>query len=672
MLDLHADPTHNRMVLTFVGAPEAVAAAAFRCAEQAARLIDMTVHHGEHPSIGATDVIPFVPVAGVDAWTSASNWPARSGSDSARSSASRSICTRGPPAPGAACACRTCAGASTRRLREAIETDPDRAPDFGPARLGTAGATAVGARPFLVAYNVNLATSDLALAKRIARNVRESSGGLPAVQALGMATDDPNVVQVSMNLLDTATTPLHVVFEAVQAQAAAEGVGVAESEIVGLLPLDVLVSTTRVHVKARAAWSRARSSRHDCCKHSAGPSRRPAPERRAADQQTPGGQGIVEDSRTRAIRARDLPADDLRADVRYLGSLLGTVLRSRAATSCWRPSSGHACAPSSCARPEDVDLHRLLALVGDLDPSWRRRWCGRSPATSTSSTRWSKSTACARCGRGRWPIPTSRCASRSARRWPAFPPICRSSRSSAFLSELCVTPTFTAHPTESRRRTVLDLLARLGELVRLGDERPLTREEHDSREQRILEAITLLWQTEEVRPRRPTVLDEVQSVLSIVGPSVFAVAPALHAELARAFAARYPNVRPRAGRVLEVHSWVGGDRDGNPNVTPEVTRQTIGAAPDAGPDRLPAARRSAGPGSERRVDPGAGDPRAGDLAAARRRRSARDRRRAGAAGPDRAVPPEARVHRRAAAADAARRPGISRSRRRQRTPTSTS
>src|SRR5262249_2552875 len=129
--------------------------------------------------------------------------------------------------------------------------DPDRAPDFGPARIGTAGATAVGARPFLVAYNINLATSDLALAKRIARTIRESSGGLPAVQALRMATDKPDVVPGARNLLGRATTPLHVVFDTVQAQAAAANVAVVESEIVGLLPLDVVVATTRTYVKAR-------------------------------------------------------------------------------------------------------------------------------------------------------------------------------------------------------------------------------------------------------------------------------------------------------------------------------------------------------------------------------------------------------------------------------------
>jgi len=250
VLDLHADPVHNRMVLTFVGEPAAVSEAAFRSAEQAARLIDMTTHQGEHPRIGATDVIPFVPVAGAtmdECIELASVLGQRLGQELGipiylyAQAARRPERVRLP---------------DVRRgqyegLRDAIPSDPDRAPDFGPSALGTAGATAVGARPFLVAYNINLATSDLALAKRIARAIRESSGGLPAVQALGMATSDPGIVQVSMNLLDTTKTPMHVVFDTVQAQAAAEGVQVIESEIVGLLPLDVLVTTTRVHVKAR-------------------------------------------------------------------------------------------------------------------------------------------------------------------------------------------------------------------------------------------------------------------------------------------------------------------------------------------------------------------------------------------------------------------------------------
>jgi glutamate formiminotransferase len=250
VLDLHADPSHNRTVLTFVGGPEAVAEAAFRCAEQAARLIDMTRQRGEHPRIGAADVIPFVPVSGVTMERCvelANEVGRRLGEELGIPVYLYARAARRPDRVRLPDVRR----GQFEGLLEVIESDPDRAPDFGPARLGTAGATAVGARPFLVAYNVNLATADLALAKRIARNIRESSGGLPAVQALGMSTDDPDVVQVSMNLLDTAVTPLHVVFETVLAQAMADGVEVVDSEIVGLLPLDTIVATARSHVKAR-------------------------------------------------------------------------------------------------------------------------------------------------------------------------------------------------------------------------------------------------------------------------------------------------------------------------------------------------------------------------------------------------------------------------------------
>jgi glutamate formiminotransferase len=250
VLDLHADPTHNRMVLTFVGAPAAVAEAAFRTAELAARTIDMNLQSGEHPRIGATDVIPFVPVSGIamDACVELANAVgARIGAELEIPVYLYARAARRP---------ERIRLPDVRRgqyegLREAILTDPHRAPDFGPARLGSAGATAVGARPFLVAYNVNLATSDLDLAKKIARTVRESSGGLPAVQALGMATDNPNVVQVSMNLLDPGVTPMHVVYERVRALAADGGIEVVESEIVGLLPLGAVVAAAQAHVRAR-------------------------------------------------------------------------------------------------------------------------------------------------------------------------------------------------------------------------------------------------------------------------------------------------------------------------------------------------------------------------------------------------------------------------------------
>lgn len=244
VLDLHADPAHNRMVLTFIGSPEAAVEAAFRCAARAAQLVDMRDQRGEHPRIGATDVVPFVPVSGVtmaDCVRLAHQLGRRLGEE------------LGIPVYLYARAALRAGRAwlpDVRRgeyegLREAIERDPDRAPDFGPAHLGPAGATAVGARPFLIAYNVNLATPNLGLAREIARRVRQSGGGLPAVQARGMATSDPNAVQVSMNLLDPELTPLDVAHEAVHALAAQHGVRVAGSEIVGLLPLDAVIASAR-------------------------------------------------------------------------------------------------------------------------------------------------------------------------------------------------------------------------------------------------------------------------------------------------------------------------------------------------------------------------------------------------------------------------------------------
>jgi glutamate formiminotransferase len=260
VLDLHADAAHNRMVLTFVGAPAAVAEAAFRCAGRAKAMIDLREHRGQHPRIGATDVIPFVPVAEVsmeDCVELAVELGRRLGDELEipvyfYAEAARRPERRWLPA--------------VRRgeyegLREVIRTDPARAPDFGPRQLGPAGATAVGARRYLVAYNVNLASSDLTIARAIARSVRESAGGLPSVQARGMLTSDPNVVQVSTNLLDTDITPLHVVFEAIRTLALERGIEVAGSEIVGLVPLSVLTTTTGYYVKAEFGLAQIIQSR---------------------------------------------------------------------------------------------------------------------------------------------------------------------------------------------------------------------------------------------------------------------------------------------------------------------------------------------------------------------------------------------------------------------------
>lgn len=244
VLDRHADAVHNRMVLTIAGKPGPVAEAAFRATARATELIDLEAHRGVHPRIGATDVVPFVPLGATDMRVCielAVRVGMRIGAEldlpvylygaAARTPARRRLpdLRRG----------------EYERLRTDLAANPRLAPDFGPARIGQAGATAVGARPPLIAYNVTLATGDLGLAREIARLIRESSGGLPAVQARGFATADPHVVQVSMNLLDTRRTSLTVVFERIRQAAAARGVEVIASELVGMAPAEALVEVAR-------------------------------------------------------------------------------------------------------------------------------------------------------------------------------------------------------------------------------------------------------------------------------------------------------------------------------------------------------------------------------------------------------------------------------------------
>jgi len=236
LLDRQSDTDHHRSVLTFIGPPEVVAEAAFRATEQALHRIDLRTHHGEHPRVGATDVIPFVPISGVTMddcvhlartvghrlaealripvflYGYAAKVPFRAHVEDIR---------RG----------------GLSELAERMRTDPDWAPDFGDAKLHrTAGATIVGARRFLIAYNVNLASTDLDLAKAIALKVRASNGGLPSVKAVGIALQSRGCVQVSMNLTNYEETPLHVAFEAVKAEAAQQGVSIRSSEVIGLLP----------------------------------------------------------------------------------------------------------------------------------------------------------------------------------------------------------------------------------------------------------------------------------------------------------------------------------------------------------------------------------------------------------------------------------------------------
>lgn len=240
LLDQTSDVDHNRSVLTFAGPAEAVVAAMDAAVARAIELIDMNRHDGQHPRIGAVDVIPFVPLGDTPMEDCVALARDFGRGIAARFELPVYLYARAATRPDREVL------ADIRRpqyegLRELI-SQPEHAPDYGPARLHpTAGAVAVGARPFLIAYNINLESADVELAKRIARRVRERSGGLPRVQALGLHLEDLGCAQVSMNLLDHTVTPMWLVWETVGSLARAEGVQLRESELIGLAPLAALV-----------------------------------------------------------------------------------------------------------------------------------------------------------------------------------------------------------------------------------------------------------------------------------------------------------------------------------------------------------------------------------------------------------------------------------------------
>jgi glutamate formiminotransferase len=248
LLDVSSNPDHNRTVLTFVGPPDAVSEAAFAATAEAVRLINMNEHVGEHPRIGAMDVVPFVPLAG----TTMDDAIAL-----ANSTGKRIADELGVPVYLYSAAATT---PSRKRLpdvrqgqyeglKESIAS-PERKPDYGEARMHpTAGATAVGARPPLIAFNVNLGTTDLAIAKNIAKGLRESIGGLMNVQAMGVDLAAQGMVQVSMNLIDYMRTPIHRAYELVRVEAERYGVPVVGSEIVGLVPLDALAGAADFYLR---------------------------------------------------------------------------------------------------------------------------------------------------------------------------------------------------------------------------------------------------------------------------------------------------------------------------------------------------------------------------------------------------------------------------------------
>jgi glutamate formiminotransferase len=250
ILGRELDADHNRSVITFAGPAGAVGEAAFRGVERAVGLIDLRQHTGVHPRIGAADVVPFVPVEGVTLedcvrianelgqrlwdrlrvpvylYEAAARRPDRVNLENIR---------RG----------------QFEGLRDDVRANPDRRPDFGDAELhASAGATVVGARKFLIAYNINLNTADLEIARKIAKAIRFSSGGFRYVKSMGVPLASRNLAQVSMNLTDFEQTPMHRVFEAVRVEAARYGAAIVGSEIVGLIPKRALELTAEWYLQA--------------------------------------------------------------------------------------------------------------------------------------------------------------------------------------------------------------------------------------------------------------------------------------------------------------------------------------------------------------------------------------------------------------------------------------
>lgn len=246
LLDHHSDADHNRTVVTFIGEPEPVERAAFAAIRRAAQLIDMNQHRGAHPRLGATDVMPFVPVAGVtmdECIEMARRLGARVGKELDIPVYLYEAAATRPDRVNLEDVRR----GQYEGLKEEVETNPNRAPDFGPARLGAAGATVIGARPFLIAFNIYLNTDDVEIAKTIAKAIRHSHGGLRYVKAMGVLVEGK--AQVSMNLTDYNQTPIARVVELVRREAARHGVSITRSELVGLAPQAALIEAAQWYLQ---------------------------------------------------------------------------------------------------------------------------------------------------------------------------------------------------------------------------------------------------------------------------------------------------------------------------------------------------------------------------------------------------------------------------------------
>jgi glutamate formiminotransferase len=249
LLAYESDKDHNRSVFTFIGEPEGVRKAAFSAISKASELIDMNKHEGEHPRIGATDVVPFIPISEVTMDDCADLARALGQEVAEKLKIPIYLYEHAASKPERQNLANIRRG-EYEGLKEAILKDPDRTPDFGPSELHpTAGATVIGARMPLIAYNVNLNCDDIDIAKSIAKAIRHSSGGLKYVKALGLEIKERGIVQVSMNLTNYRKTPVHRVFDMIKSEAARYGVEILGSEVIGLIPMDALVDTADFYLR---------------------------------------------------------------------------------------------------------------------------------------------------------------------------------------------------------------------------------------------------------------------------------------------------------------------------------------------------------------------------------------------------------------------------------------
>jgi len=248
VLDVSSDPDHNRTVITFVGDRDTVINGAFAVADSAVKLIDLREHKGAHPRMGAVDVIPFIPIKNTtmeecveiskivgEKIAKELNVPVYLYAESATKESRKSL--------------PNIRQGEFEGFFEKIK-DPEWIPDFGPSEVHpTAGVVAVGAREFLIAYNIYLGTKDVSIAEKIAKSIRESSGGLRYIQAKGMYIEEKGMAQVSMNVLNYKKAPLYRVFEIVKMEAERYGVPVVESELVGLMPMRAALESLAFYLR---------------------------------------------------------------------------------------------------------------------------------------------------------------------------------------------------------------------------------------------------------------------------------------------------------------------------------------------------------------------------------------------------------------------------------------